>query len=335
VVAKPSIVKPSIVLTVLLLAVTLAAEAQPARTLPRLGVLWPGNVTRYEDAFRQSLRDLGYVEGQNILIDVRATQGDFSRAPRLAAELVALKVDVIFAAVSSEARAAEAAARDAGRTIPVVFGPVPDPIAQGLVISLARPGGSMTGLMLFDPAFLAKQLDVLKESVPKARRVAWIESPQRFMPQYAQAVRTALTRAAQGLGVQLEAVEMNKPTDLDGALETIGRKRADALLVPMSPVTIAARYRIVEFAAKHKLPTMYGDALFVEDGGLMFYGTSFATYFQRAAVYVDRILKGARPADLPVEQPTTFELVINMKTAKALGLAVPPAVLLRADKVIE
>jgi putative tryptophan/tyrosine transport system substrate-binding protein len=326
---------PRVVLTILLFAATLAAQAQSAGTLPRLGVLWPGTVDRYEHAFRQGLRDLGYVEGQNILIDVRATHGDFSRAPKLAAELVDLKVDVIFAAVSSEARAAEAAARNAGRRIPIVFGPVPDPIAEGLVVSLARPGGAMTGLMLFDPAFLAKQLDVLKESVTKARRLAWIDSPQRFTPQYAQAVRTALTLAAQRLRVQLEAVEMNKPADVSGALETVARKQPDALLVPMSPVTIAARHRIVEFAAEHGLPAMYGDALFVEDGGLMFYGTSFASYFQRAAVYVDRILKGANPADLPVEQPTTIELVINMKTAKALGLTLPPEILLRADKIIE
>ncbi len=269
------------------------------------------------------------------MIEYRATEGDSSRAPKLAAELVALNVDVIFAAVNFEARAAEAAARAAGRTIPIVFGPVADPVADGLVSSLAHPGGTMTGLVLMDPTFHAKQLEVLREAVPHVTRVAWIEYPELVTAQYATRVRNALDSAAKVLGVHLEPVAMNRLADVEAALAKIARKRPDALIVPLSPITIAAHYRIVEFAAKHKLPTIYGDALFVEDGGLMFYGTSFASYFQRAASYVDRVLKGAKPADLPVEQPTTFELVINMNTARALGLAIPQALVLRANQLIE
>lgn len=246
-----------------------------------------------------------------------------------------LDVDVIFAAVSVEARAAQAAARNAARSIPIVFGPVPDPVADGLVASLARPGGNMTGLVLLDQTFVAKQLQILKELFPRATRVALIENPQRFTPQYAQTVRNSLDAAAETLGVSLEPVAMNRGGDVEEALSKIAGRLPDALMVPMSPVAIAARYRIVEFAAKHKLPTMYGDALFVEDGGLIFYGTSFATHLRRAAAYVDRIMKGAKPADLPVEQPTTFELVVNMKTARALGVKIPHSALLRADRIIE
>jgi putative ABC transport system substrate-binding protein len=319
-------------ITLGILAEPLAAEAQPAGKLPRLGVLWPGAVPRYEDAFRQELRNLGYIEGQNIVIEYRDTKGDMSRAPQLAAELVRLNVDVIFAAVLPEARAAHAAARDAGRTIPIVFGPVNDPVGEGLVASLARPGGSMTGLKLYDPALRAKQLQILKEAVPRVTRVAWLETPGLSPQSYHT---ETLESAVKALGVRSESVALTRPEGLETALAEIARRQPDAVAVVMSPITIANRHRIVEFAARHRLPAIYGDALFVEDGGLMFYGTSFASYFRRAASYVDKIIKGTKPADLPVEQPTKYELVINLKTAKALGLTIPPSVLARADQVIQ
>ncbi|HEU4368610.1 MAG TPA: ABC transporter substrate-binding protein [Methylomirabilota bacterium] len=317
------------------LAPPLHAEAQPAGKVPRLGVLSPGTVPRYDDAFRQGLRDLGYIEGKNILVEYRATRGDMSRAPQLAAELVGLNVDVIFAAVQAEARAADEAARNAGRTIPIVFGPVGDPVEDGLVASLARPGGTMTGLQLLDPAFLAKQLQILKEAVPRITRVAWLDTPGLRSSRYASTAEQAFDAAAKALGIQREPVTMNAPADVDAALAQAARSQPDALLVVITPIALAARRRIIEFAARQRLPAMYGDAVFVEDGGLMFYGTSFASSYRRAAVYVDRILKGARPAELPVEQPTKFELVINVKTAKALSLTIPPSLLLRADQIIE
>ncbi len=315
----------------LLLAAPLAAEAEQAAKLPRLGVLWPGAVPRYEDAFRQELRNLGYIEGQNIVIEYRDTKGDMSRAPQLAAELVRLNVDVIFAAVLPEARAAHAAARDAGRTIPIVFGPVSDPVGEGLVASLARPGGTMTGLKLYDPALRGKQLQILKEAVPRATRVAWLETPG-LSPQKST---ETLESAIKALGVRSESVALTRPEGLETALAEIARRQPDAVVVVMSPIALANRHRIVEFAARHRLPAIYGDALFVEDGGLMFYGTSFASYFRRAASYVDKIIKGTKPADLPVEQPTKYELVINLKTAKALGLTIPLSLLARANQVIE
>jgi putative ABC transport system substrate-binding protein len=317
-------------------AAPLAAGAQPAGKVPRLGILSPGNVPRYDDAFRQGLRDLGYVEGQNIFVEYRATEGDMSRAPQLAAELVRLRVDIIFAAVQPEARAAHEAARSAGRTIPIVFGPVGDPVEDGLVASLARPGGMMTGLQLLDPTtFLAKQLQILKEAVPRITRVAWLDAPRLRTSRYAASAEKAFDAAATALGIQREAVALNAPEDVEAALAQVARRQPDALMVVISPIAVAARQRIVEFAARQRLPAMYGDALFVEDGGLMFYGTSFTSYYRSAAIYVDRILKGAKPSDLPVEQPTRFVLVINLKTAKALGLTIPPPLLARADQVIE
>jgi putative tryptophan/tyrosine transport system substrate-binding protein len=325
--------RPIIVIGVLVALVVgpAAVEAQPAGKLPRLGVLWPGTVPRYEDAFRKELRDRGYIEGQNIAIAYRDTKGDMSRAPQLAAELVRLNVDVIFAAVLPEARAAQAAARDAGRTIPIVFGPVVDPVGEGLVASLAQPGGHMTGLKLFDSALQAKQLQILKEAVPRATRVAWLETPGLATESYTEAVESA----GKAMGIRRYSVALTRPEGLVTALAEIARRQPDAVMVAMSPIAIANRYRIVEFAARHRLPAIYGDALFVEDGGLMFYGTSFASYFRRAASYVDKIIKGTKPADLPVEQPDKYELVINLKTAKTLGLTIPPPLLLRADEVIQ
>ena len=318
-----------------LLAAPLAAGAQPSGKVPRLGVLSPGNVARYNDAFRQGLRDLGYVEGRNIIVEYRATKGDMSTAPQLAAELVRLHMDVILAATAPEARAVEAAARNAGRTIPIVFGPSADPVEDGLVTSLARPGGNMTGLHLYDPVLQAKQLQLLKETLPRLTRVAWLAAPAFRSARYTAKATHTLDSAAKTLGVRRQEVAMNTPSDVEPALAEIARMRPDAVMVTLSPISIAARHRIVEFVARNRLPAMYGDALFVEDGGLMFYGVSFASYYRYAATYVDKILKGAKPADLPVEQPTKVELTINLRTAKALGLTIPPLVLLRADQVIK
>jgi putative ABC transport system substrate-binding protein len=315
-----------------LLAAPLAAEAQQAGKVPRIGYLSagsPSGVPHLLEAFRQGLRELGWVEGQNIVIDYRYAEGRFDRLPDLAAELVRLKVDVIVAA----ATATSVAAKNATSTIPIVMIGVYDPVERGLVASLARPGGKITGLTFYTgPELVGKYLELLKEVVPKVSRVAVLWNPAN--PGHAAVLKEA-EGAARALGVRLQTLEARVPQEIDSAFEAMIRERADALLVLPDPMPVTHRARIADLAAKTRLPTMFGYREHVDASGLMSYGVSLPDLWRRSATYVDKILKGAKPADLPVEQPTKFELVINLKTAKALGLTIPPSIRIRADQVIE
>ena len=310
-----------------------AADSQPAGKVHRIGYLAGGSSTssRYTiEAFRQGLRELGWVEGQNIVIDYRFAEGRLDPLPDLAAELVRLKVDVIVASPSPPA----AAAKNATATIPIVMiGAGADPVGQGLIASLARPGGNVTGLSYgVGQEIFGKQLALLKEAVPKVRRVAVLSNPA--ISSLAPAIREVKV-AARSLGVQLQLLEARGPEEFDGAFAAMSKERAGALLVLVDPVFSLHRTRLADLAAKSRLPAVYTNRLPVEAGGLMSYGPSFSDLWRRAAGYVDKILKGAKPADLPVEQPTKFELVINLKTAKALGLTIPPSLLVQADQIIE
>ena len=313
----------------------LAAEAQQADKMARIGYLalnLAAGDPRTREAFLQGLRDLGYVEGRNLLIEHRDAAGKTERFPALAAELVALKVDVI---VASGGTLAALAAKQATTTLPIVFAGVGNPVAEGLVTSLARPGGNVTGLSLVQQELVGKSLELLKQAVPEVSRVALLLKPDA-MPDRAKKDRlNAADVAARALGVRLQVVEARGPEDFDRAFSDMTRARAGALAVLATPVFDSERRRLVDLAAKNRLPTVYSYRSYVEAGGLMSYGPDLADSFRRAATYVDKILKGARPGDLPVEQPTRFELVINLKTAKALGLTIPPSVLARADQVVE
>jgi ABC-type uncharacterized transport system substrate-binding protein len=314
-----------------LLAAPRAADAQQAGKVYRIGYLSGGSstLTHLIDAFRQGLRELGWVEGQNIVIDYRFAEGRLDRLPDLAAEIVRLKVDVIVAAPSPPA----AAAKNTTGTIPIVMIGAGDPIAQGLIASLARPGGNITGLAYsVGQEIFGKQLALLKEAVPKVRRVAVLWNPA--VPTLAPAIGEVKV-AARSLGVQLQLLEARGPNDFDSAFAAMARERAGALLVITDSVFTTHRIRLADLAARSRLPAAYTNRQPVDAGGLMSYGPSFPDLWRRAATYVDKILKGAKPADLPVQQPTKFELVINLKTAKALGLTIPPSLLARADEVIE
>ncbi len=314
-----------------LLSPALAAGAQSPAKVTRIGVLYAGfpSATRHlHEAFKQGLRDLGYVEGQTIIIEERWAEGRLERLPDLAAELVQLKVDVIVAGATPPIQAA----RQATKTIPIVMAVVADPVEQGFVASLARPGGNITGLSVQAPELGGKQLQLLKEVVPRASRVAILWNAANPYP--ALVVRET-EAAARTLRVQLQSLPVRGPEEFEGAFEAATRGRAAALLTVGDVLTMAHRTRIVALAAKSRLPAMYSFREFVDDGGLMAYGANLADSYRRAATYLDKILKGAKPADLPVEQPTRFELVINLKTAKALGLTIPQSVLVRADQVIQ
>jgi len=311
----------------------LAAHAQQqAGTVPRIGFLGltsPSDRPSLLDAFRQGLRELGWVEGQNIVIDYRYAEGRVDRLPDLAAELVRLKVDLIV----SEGTQGVTAARNATETIPIVMITVRDPVGTGLIASLARPGGNVTGMSgSAGLEIVAKQLELLKETVPKIRRVAILSNPANA---YHPLANREVTVAARSLGVQLQLLEARGPTEFDGAFAAMATERAGGLLVVSDAIFNSNRTRLADLAARSRLPAAYGVRESVEAGGLMSYGTSFLDLYRRGAAYVDKILKGAKPADLPVEQPTKFELVINLKTARALGLEVPPTLLARADEVIE
>jgi putative tryptophan/tyrosine transport system substrate-binding protein len=302
-----------------------AAGAQQADKVARIGVLAVSAAAfspRIE-AFRRGLREHGYVEGKNIVFEYRYAEGKLDRLPDLAVELVALKVDVIVTASPPSVRAAKRATS----TIPIVFAAVGDPVATGLVKSLARPGGNVTGLSILGPELDGKRLELLKEAVTKTSRVAVLFGPE--------SPRKELEIAAQALGIQLVLLPVRELGDFEPAFETARKESVHALLTSPSPLLNTVRERIVELAAKNRLPAMYGSSEFVEAGGLMSYAPSYVYLFRRAAIYVDKILRGAKPADLPVEQATKFELVINLKTAKALGLTIPPSLLARADQVIE
>ena len=319
-----------------LLAAPLDAEAQPAAKVPRIGWLLTGSLESPEtqvllDALRQGLRERGYVEGRNILIEYRAADGKIERFPGLATELARLKVDLILAPNTPAARAVQ----QATTTIPIVVPVMGDPVGDGLVASLARPGGNITGLTYLGPELVPKRLELLKQALPKVSRVAALWHPGAFGEGTTRNMVKATEAAARTLGVQLQLVEVRGPADLDRAFSTMIRERADAFIVFPSGMLFAERRRIEDLAAKHRLPSMSMAREFVELGGLIAYGASITDLYRRSATYVDKILKGAKPADLPVEQPTTFELVINLKTAKALGLTIAPSVLLRADRVIE
>jgi len=316
----------------MLLAAPLAAGAQQPAKVPRIGYLSPlsppADSIRIE-AFRQGLRDLGYVEGQNIAIEYRYAEGRFDRLPDLAAELVRLKVEVIVAASTPGILAA----KNATSTIPIVMTLSADPVPTGLVSSLARPGGNITGLSLLSGELNQKRLELLKEVVPNLSRVAALWNPanpaSRFQLKETEA-------AARVLGVQLQPLEVRGPDpDFEGAFQAATRGRAGALITPDDLLIFIHRTRIVDFAAKKRLPAMHGFRELADAGGLMSYTANRPHLFRGAAMYVDKILKGAKPADLPVEQPTKFELVINLKTAKALGLTIPPSLLGRADEVIQ
>jgi putative ABC transport system substrate-binding protein len=275
------------------------------------------------------LRELGYVEGKNIVVECRSAEGKPDRLAELAAELVGLKVNVI---VAAGGELVARAAKQATQTIPIVMTNAADPVETGLIVSLARPGSNVTGLATISPELGGKRLALLKEAFPKVERVAVLTNPAN--PE--QRVRLKeIEVAAQALGIQLQILEVRQPSDFDVAFSAITRERAHALLPLGDPLIVSNRTRLVDFAAKNRLPAMYHRTEFVDAGGLMVYGPNYDDLFRRAATFVDKILKGAKPGDLPVEQPTKFELAINLKTAKALGLAIPPSLLARADKIIE
>jgi putative ABC transport system substrate-binding protein len=281
----------------------------------------------WTEAFRQGLRDLGYVEGRNIIIEWRSAEGKAARLPGLAAELLRLNVDVIVTGGSTST----GAAKEATVTIPIVMGMDTDPVGSGFVRSLARPGGNITGLSTLSPEISGKQLELLKETVPKLSRVAVFGISTRAGN--AQSLKET-EHAAGAFGVQVQYLDILGPKDIETAFRGATKRRADAILLLASPVLHSHRTQVANLAAQNRLPAIYPWVEFVEEGGLMSYGVSFTDLYRRAAMYVDKILKGAKPADLPVEQPTKFEFVINLQTAKQIGLTVPPNVLARADKVI-
>jgi len=304
------------------------AKAQQPRQVPRIGFLSPGTATSAPtDAFRQGLRELGYLEGQNLVVEYRWADGDTARLPALAAELVRLQVDVLV----TSSNPAVLAARQATSTIPIVFAASSDPVGTGLVASLAHPGGNVTGLSLVTPELSGKRLQLLRETLPRLARVALLWDAGNV----GMADRVKETEAAaRQLGVTLHVEWVRDLAGLDRAFTTLAQARLDAFLTTVEPFTGDHRQRIVAFAAQQRLPAMYEERDFVDAGGLMAYGPSLAANYRRAATYVDKILKGTKPSDLPVEQPTKFELVINLKTAKALGLTIPQSILIRADEVI-
>jgi putative tryptophan/tyrosine transport system substrate-binding protein len=320
-------------LTLGMLSAPLAVEAQRAPKVPKVGYLSIGSASDPRrgallDAFQRGLRGLGYVEGKNILIEVRFAEGSYDRLPNLAAELVRLKVDIILAYSTP----ATEAAKNATAAIPIVMSGVVDPLRTGLVAGLGRPGGNVTGLSLMAPEIIGKQMQLLKELIPKVARVAVLWNPTN--PSNVPQLREAQV-AAQALGLRLQSWEVRSPNDLDPAFAAMTREHAGAVIILVDGVFIDNRTRIVRLAEKARLPAVYGLREYVEGGGLMFYGADPADLNHRAALFVDKILKGAQPADLPVEQPVKFELAINAKTAKALGLSIPTPVLTRADQVIE
>ncbi|PYN55801.1 MAG: ABC transporter substrate-binding protein [Candidatus Rokuibacteriota bacterium] len=318
-----------------LLAAPLAAEAQQPTKIARIGYLTTADVAtaphHLREAFLKGLRDLGYVEGRNLVIEYRSAEGKVERLPALAAELVALKVDVILVPASVHVLAA----KQATRTIPIVFVNSGDPVASGLVTSLARPGGNVTGLSTIGPDLIGKCLEQLPQAVPGVSRVAVLWQPGDVPERTEKDMLKRAEAAGRALGMRLQFVEARGPADIDRAFSEMTGARAGALAVLPSTMLFGERRRLVDLAAKNRLPAVYSSRDFVDAGGLMSYGPDFADLFRRAATYVDKILKGAKPGDLPVEQPTKLELVINLKTAKALGLAIPPSLLQRADQIIE
>jgi putative ABC transport system substrate-binding protein len=312
--------------------VPLAAEAQPTGKVYRIGCILtaaPNETVHLIKALSEGLRELGYVEGRNVVVEKRFAEGRQDRLPALATELVQLKVDVLV----TGSNPVIAVVKQLTATIPVVMAVSRDPVGAKFVASLARPGANITGLANDTaPEIIGKNLALLKEAVPRAARVAFLWNP---VPPGAKASKNVVESAARNLGVSFQSVEVRARDDFDGAFAAMVRERANGVVVAQDPVTFDSRSQVVLLAAKNRLPAVYGVREFAEVGGLMSYGPNIADQFRRAATYVDKILKGARPGDLPIEQPTKFELVINLKTAKALGLTIPPSLLQRADQVIE
>ena len=320
-----------LILALAILAVPLTAEAQQPKNVPRIGFLSAASassISARSEAFRQGLRELGYVEGQNLVIEYRYAEGKLDRLRELAAELVRLPVDVILSAGPTVTRPAQ----EATSTIPIVMAFDSDPVGSGFVASLARPGGNITGLSTLSPEITGKQLELLKEIVPTLSRVAVLGNS--LTAGNAQVLRETET-TAQALRVQLQYIDMPGLKDIEPAFRDVSQARADAILMLSNPLVTAQRTQTADLAVKSRLPAIYVATEFVEAGGLMSYGVNIEDLFRRAATYVDKILKGAKPAALPVEQPMKFELVINLKTAKTLGLRIPAALLQRADQVIE
>jgi len=315
---------------VVLLAAPLAAEAQPAGKVWRIGVLSPGPSTGVLSSapLLQNLRELGYVEGVNLAVEWRNAEGKTERFDGLAADLVRLKVDVIVATVPG----ATLAAKRSTASIPIVMMNTPDPVQLGLVASLGRPGGNVTGTTTLSADLSSKQLELLKEAVPRVVRIAVLWNPDN--PWHPLALKGA-EAAARSLSVQLQILEARRAEEFESAFGAMTRNRAGAVLVLADPLSAFYRARVADLAVKRHLPSMHGTRAYADAGGLMSYWAHEADLYRRVASYVDRILKGAKPADLPIEQPTTFELVINLKTAKALGLTIPPSLLGRADEVIQ
>jgi len=321
----------ALILAVGVILVPLAAETQPARKIPRLCFLTfdPGTPqsSRF-NSFFQGLRDLGYVDGQTITIDYLSADGRGERFPALAADCLRLKADIIVVTTTPAAQAA----KNATRTIPIVTTALGDPVGTGLVASLARPGGNVTGMTSMASGLAAKRLELLKEAVPRISRVLVLS--YLVDPIAAPQVKE-LEGAAHSLGVKLLVRDIRTADDLPAAFDAGARERAEGVLTTAESIFFVQRARVIELAVRHRLPAMYSVTAFVDAGGLMAYGPNSSDLLGRAATYVDRIFKGAKPADLPVQQPTKFELVINMKTAKALGLTIPQTILLQADQVIQ
>jgi len=316
-----------------LFAGPLVAGAQPTPRIRRIGYLATsrGPSPHLQEAFVQGLRDLGYAEGHNVAIEYRDADGKLERLPALATELVGLNVEVIVAVSTPQALAA----RQATSTIPIVFTSVADPVGSGLVSSHARPGGNVTGLASRTQELVSKCLELLKQAIPGVNRVAVLWNPGSRGERTEQNTLKEAELAAKSLGVRLQFVEARGPEDLDRAFMEVTKTRADALAVLSSTVLFAERRRLVHLAARARLPAVYPWREAVDAGGLMSYGANIADLFRRAATYVDKILKGAKPGDLPVERPAKFEVVINLRTAKDLGLTIPPSVLARVDEVIQ
>jgi putative ABC transport system substrate-binding protein len=306
-----------------------AAQAQQPAKIPRVGILVAASASFYSarvEALRQRLRELGYVEGKNILSEYRYADGKLDRLPDLVAELVQLKVDVIVTAGGT----ATLAAKKAGVTMPIVFGNVGDPVGTGIVSSLARPGGNITGLSMMAPDLDGKRLELLKEAFPKVARVAFLWVP---VDSRGNLALTEMEAAAKALGVKLQSLEVRVLEDFDSAFGRAKRDGAQALITFPSALINTQQRQVLDFAVKNRLPAMYPYSEFVEAGGLMSYAPNIADLFRRTADYVDKILKGTKPADIPVEQPTKFEFVVNLKAAKQIGVTIPPNVLARADRV--
>jgi putative tryptophan/tyrosine transport system substrate-binding protein len=319
------------VLGLMLFALHSSPGAQQPNRIPRVGYLVPSSPSAIADrrqAFRHGLRELGYVEGKNIIVEYRYADGSQERLKDLAAELVRLKPDVIVTTSSAPTRAV----KEASSTIPIVMAQDNDPIGNGFVATLARPGGNITGLAALDPELSGKRLEFLKELVPGLSRIAVLGDST--IPGYAKVLKeTELAAAAHR--VQLQYTDIRQPNDIESAIQSAEKQRVNGVLTMTSPMLFSHRAQVAAFAIKHHLPAIYHQSQYVEAGGLMSYGASFTDMDRRAAIYVDKILKGAKPAEMPIEQPTKFELVINLKAAKQIGLTIPPNVLARADKVIK